>query len=502
MSLSPCKRRPVLGSLVTLLLLIGFATFVRLRRESYVVPDTAERASEYKTSPFRLAQEEAKRAPNVRPPPGEGDGTYRYVLGMNYWEQFTNAVKNFLGLACVAGQWRARLVRPFTAHSRLYGLPKPFLDEHFNGTDSGHDLSLILDPLSLDSVLVDADLRPLSSLEEMLRFGERRIVFLHFVHAVSSREYKIKTGKTRSFLANEFRRSSTVDCSKEQELMELARLVVSNLNSRLGDGNRDHFLPHKYVCINASGGLTPLELASQVGFHHGNASIVVVNWRGVGNGSAMIHSSKGVHPNKRVVLADKRCLDKRKRGKIYNMGFSQTVVEAAEKYMGDLGVREGEFVVVHFRSEKLVFRESRFPRLLSNCVNEALQKRDEIVGGNSGRGLKVLYFADIGEYGSETCKHCSSIARMKRLTEKYKFKLSHFSPSHYRLLPDRGLVAAVEMSMMSRAGHMILVGGGAFQAQLLQRFNSRRSSRGGVVMLCSSDKQARETTLRFSPPRH
>ena len=444
-------------------------------------------------------------------PPGEGGGTYRYVLGMNYWEQFSNAVRNYFALACVADGWRARTLRPYTAHSRLYGLPNLFLDDHFNESSTAHDLGLILEPSSMDSVLIDTGLRPTAPLEEILKHGDRGLIFVHFVSVISNREYSIQSIEASEFVWDAFQKSNTVDCSNVREFMNLARLVASNLNSRLGLvdsnsnsklGNKALFYTRAYVCISTSHGLNSKILAKQMAFDEGNASIVVINWRGVGNGSELIHSSKGAHPNKRVTLKDKKCLDRKHKGKISNIHFSKSVLNAADKYLSELGVKEGEFLVVHFRSEKLVFRESRFPRLLSNCVNEALQKRDEVVlvDGVRTQDFKVLYFADIGTFGSETCKHCSSVNQMERLMIKYNFQLSHFSPMKYNLLPDRGFVAAVEMTVMSHAGHMILVGGGSFQTQLLQRFNSQASKQSATLTLCSNDQQARQTTRRFSPP--
>lgn len=465
--------------------LLGSATLVRLRSG---VPEP------YENTQLSVTNN------NVRYPhtsPARRHGTYRYVLGMNYWEQFSNAVRNYFALACVANDWRANTVRPFTAHSRLYGLPNVFLDDHFNESTPARDLGLILDLASMDSVLTNARFPRSVPLTEMLEFGERRLIFIHFVSEVSHREYAVKSLETLSRLKHNFQKSSVVDCSDEPEMAAVARLVTSNLNSRLrSDANR--FQLHTYVCINQSHGITPTDLQRLLVFEEGNATVVVVNWRGLGNGTALIHSSKGVHTNKRITLAGGQCLRRRNKGKISSIQFSQTVLSAADKFMKELGVTEGEYAVVHIRSEKLVFRESRFPRLLSNCMSEALWMMGEVVGK---RGLKVLFFADIGVYGSETCRQCSSVTRMRQLMKKYKFGLEHFSPTKYGLPPDSGFVAAVEMTVMSRAGHMILVGGGSFQTLLLQRFNSRRPGKGASTTLCSTDRQAKEMTQRFSPPQ-
>ena len=502
-----CRRRPLLGSLVFLCVLVCFLTLVRLQSGvgKDVVQDTTDKSlgRPNKGRPGSRFSDGNEVLYARSAAPGERDATYRYLLGMNYWEQFSNALRNHFALACVADEWRARTVRPFTAHSRLYGLSNVYLDDHFNESGPAHDLGLVLDLTSMDSVLMDAGLRPSASLAEMLKFGDRELIFLHFVSAVSNKEYAIKSEETFTHIWDAFQTSSVVDCSMYPELMNLARLVTSNLNSQLGQSESAaaRFITRAYLCISTSRGFNPKELGRQFSFDRGNASIVVVNWRGVGNGTALTHSSKGIHPTKRVVVTDKKCLDKRNNGKISNVQFSSSVLNAAGRFMTELGTREGEFLVVHFRSEKLVFRESRFPRLLSNCVNEALRKKNEIVvDGVRNQKLKILYFADIGAFGSETCKQCSSVVRMERLAQKYNFRLTHFSPAKYDLPADRGFVAAVEMAVMSRAGHMILVGGGSFQSQLMQRFNSRNSKRSSALTLCSNDRQARETTRRFSPP--
>ena len=71
-------------------------------------------ASELSSSYSRFAV-----APDARssdPPPR------RFILGLNYWEQFTMATGNLLSLVCLGEQWNATTVQPFTFNSRLYGL--------------------------------------------------------------------------------------------------------------------------------------------------------------------------------------------------------------------------------------------------------------------------------------------------------------------------------------------------------------------------------------------
>ena len=46
----------------------------------------------------------------------------RYILSLNYWEQFSMATVNLFNLVCLGELWNATTVQPFTFNSRLYGL--------------------------------------------------------------------------------------------------------------------------------------------------------------------------------------------------------------------------------------------------------------------------------------------------------------------------------------------------------------------------------------------
>ena len=46
----------------------------------------------------------------------------RFILSLNYWEQFTMATVNLLSLVCLGSKWNATTIQPYTFNSRLYGL--------------------------------------------------------------------------------------------------------------------------------------------------------------------------------------------------------------------------------------------------------------------------------------------------------------------------------------------------------------------------------------------
>ena len=445
------------------------------------------------------------------------DGKYRYVLGMNYWEQFNMAMKNFFGLACLTKRWNASVVTPFTAHSRLYGLDSMQLDDYINSTQTAHALGLILDISSVNTALAQQGFHSSAPLQEMLSYGERKLMFLHFVAAKATREYRIKSRETDTFLKHAFGKSGVVDCSTQPELLQLARLVALNLNSRLNDLTlrpsqlkKEPFQVHKYLCVDMNHTSSPEGLAAELGLSGvDNASIVIVNWRGSSTGAAVQTSAKGAHSNNRITMQN-TCLDNRHSKQ--SIHFSSAVLAASEGFMLRLGVTAGNYIVVHIRSEKMYLRQPRFPKLVKNCVKEAIAVKDKLLLSSKEDGAlpRVLYFSDFGPFGSETCKGCRTIGQVLSVLGTHGDTVTHFDPSDFNLPPDNGLVAAVEMVVMSHARHLVLVGGGAFQNQLAMHFHEHqrtlktngilRKGKTAPTWMCSSDKEASEVTLKYTIP--
>lgn len=511
-----CRRRPILYTVIVVTLILTaiarFKTHVQILSQA---PDSAvpgggdalfSRSYSDRRKPPTSSRDSTNHSNPLSITPIRH--THRYVLGMNYWEQFNMAFKNYFKLACLANRLNANIVRPFTIHSRLYGLNNVLLDDYMNRTDIAYDLDLILDPDSLDSVLRQSGLRSTTSLEELLRYGGRNLLFLHLISTKPAREYKIKSHTTNIFLKSVLGTSATVDCKDQPELVKLSQLIASNLNSRLKNlpleatSSPQPFTVHRYLCINMTHGLISSSLESDIRHNPGNITLVVINWRGTTNTSFIKYSAKGAHVSKKTIMHE-RCLDKGSP-KLHHIRFSQKVLSASEIFKQELGIVDERFMVVHIRTEKMILRQYRFPRLLQNCIIESLEARDEFLSWHKEK-IKVIYFDDTGPFGSQTCKNCKGSDEYQSTLEKYQLKVSHFVPSHYNYPLDSGFVAAVEMNVMSHASHLILVGGGAFQNQLQVRYEDNQavsddSQKSNPIRICSTDQQAIEITQRFSPP--
>jgi len=53
---------------------------------------------------------------------GQDRAPRRFILSLNYWEQFTMATFNLLSLVCLGSKWNTITVQPYTFNSRLYGV--------------------------------------------------------------------------------------------------------------------------------------------------------------------------------------------------------------------------------------------------------------------------------------------------------------------------------------------------------------------------------------------
>ena len=432
----------------------------------------------------------------------------RYVLGMNYWEQFNMAVKNYYSLACLANRWDARVVEPYTHNSRLYGLGDVKLDEYFNTSAPAHPLGLIFNSSSFNYTLWQRGLPPAAPLREVLQFGRSEVVFLHFMAVKPTREYHIKSKNVEQSIREGFLRSNLVDCSIYTELVTLGNLIILRMNEqaeRLQVAQKVPFYQGQYFCINMNHSTLPSELARHFRSTSGNElTIVVINWRGSSREAVMRTSAKGRHLNNRILMPG-RCSVK--KGGLLPVNFSQAVLHASQRFIRHLAVKMDRYVAVHIRSEKIHLRQRRFHGLLGSCVAETINtvKLEKLFLHE----MPVLFFHDLGRYGTESCRNCKVVRQLNTVLKIHNVTVTNFDPEIFNTTMDSGFVAAVEMETLARAKHLILAGGGAFQSQARMRFevyHNQSSSYHRLISLCDSDHSAAKivkySSHSYPPPPH
>ncbi len=415
--------------------------------------------------------------PAARRPP------YRFVVGLNYWEQLSMAMHNFFKLASLASQWNLRTVVPFTHNSRLYGLKNFKPDEHIDVDEEALSLSAIYDMESVDSVVAKLGLPAVASFEEFVMLARRRLVVIHLVAEKAAHEVPVLKGAVKTYLQEEFSQSNVVDC--RSQMTSFGDQLLSSLNQEAARHKVSKFRIDKYFCVNISQRTTPQELAIKMRLspdEDSDMSVIVFNWRGFFDTPVLTASAKGSHPNNRLILSG--C--ETKAPEIIRQ--SSRVIAAANRYMQHLNLT-GNYLAIHLRSEKMGHREERFPGAVGKCMEKVLATRDQIT--SEVPSLRTIFITDYGPYSSDTCLKCKGGFTVSKLLAEKGLAPTHYDPVALGEVADRGFAAAVELRVMAKANFLILCGGGAFQSQAAQRFLQEQDSGPMTVqrlfMVCTDD---------------
>ena len=409
-------------------------------------------------------------------------GYNRFVLGLNYWEQFNMATANFFKLVCLASQWSAKAVRPLTYNSRLYGLTHFKPDDNVHVRSPAISLDVIYDCKKLNSVLNRHGLPHLATLDDFLALSTRGLIVLHFIPEKLAHELPVFMEEAP------FKESNIVDCGLQ--LKEYSAALLTALSAENAQG--PPFYIDKYFCVNMSHITTAESLAADIGITGtSNLSVIVFNWRGTSD-KVFVHSSaRGHHLNNRIMMANV-CSDEVFLTYENLITHSDAVTIATKQFLERLNLND--YLAVHFRSEKLGIREPRFPGSTMKCFRETINVYNSILRTHSPRPSS-LFLYDFGPYSSDTCKNCKGGNAMKRLFKQEGIEAVHFDPLLVGAINDSGFVAAVEMNMLASAKYLVLCGGGAFQNQAAMRFlkNSAEMGKQRLFQVCVDDTGTRKT---------
>ena len=363
----------------------------------------------------------------------------KFVLALSYREQFQNALTNLFFLIGVSRYWNATVVEPFISDSKLYSLSSPAL--------KGIPLGKVLDGDRMKELFTKYNLQPMASLQEYIQTSSRQLVFIHFVY---SRPYST----LQKLFENRTTENFVIDCDHVTSLREDADITLKMLNYETVKKGLSDFELSKVVCIFAGYPTSPVKIRNAITRICSNcdtASIIIAVWRGV---SSSVTGRDSKLPF-RLVLPNITYKQIPHFGK--SLPYNKYVERLAKTFVND-SVGKHPFIVVHVRSEKL---GTNCNEMFDECLNRSLNIRDEILRNHSG--LHVVYLTDYGIYGSQTCRNCLGKKLCQHFFSKVDIKTIQFDPVTYKTINEPGFVAAVELSAMSQATYLILVGGGSFQ---------------------------------------
>ena len=406
------------------------------------------------------------------------DEPRRFVLGWNFWEQLMMATSSYFSLVWFASQWSARTVTPFTLNSGLYGVPS------WNGIPT-RPFDIIFNETEVNEILHQKGQPPLVEFQKFVHDSVRDLTVLHFFYNGEDLKYFSKIAgnavATRNGLISQLKNDFVIDCCQSPYVKKIMKLFLTSLNAKLP--RRQWFNVSNCFCINASHPTDPDILAQRCGISYdGSYTVVMNNWRGVTGSKELRTTPKGVVNNFRLFVPkfDSSHLLNPARD-VYP--YNSIVRLYAMHFRHDL-VRSSDFVAVHIRGEKLGLRDKWIPGYFMSCWQKVLTVLQTNILRPSNT-TTVIFFTDSN---SLTChSNCRGARLVAEVFKQEGIKQVQFNPYSYGSpVSDKGLVAVVEQSLAAMAKHLVLLGGGSFQAQLRARFKSQSSS-GKSYSICWED---------------
>lgn len=368
------------------------------------------------------------------------------------------------------------------------------IDDNLKRNSSAHSLDLIYDVNSLNELLHKNRLPKMATFDTFLREGSRNIIIAHYISPKETHELAVMKGKAKTRIEQGFKGHFIIDC--REYLSHYRRRIERSLNGELLSLHQSRLVPQKrfrvvrYWCVNMTRFTTPQETALEMEFGmKGGASIIIINWRGLGKTQVIKNSVKGLHLNNRIAMFN-TCRQHFSTNWRDLISYSTLVEQTARQFAASLGLSPADmFAAVHIRSEKLGLREPRMTGVTTMCFDKLMRLKRSMTQENPS--VKFFYFTDYSPYSSDTCKNnCKGSKEIKQSLIGENITATFFDPAHFNLTIDSGFAAAVESQFLASANFLFLCGGGGYQTRISARFQDMRHSNDrhkDIFKVCTDD---------------
>lgn len=391
------------------------------------------------------------------------NGGRKYVIGLSYWEQINMAMRNMFQLVIVANDWGSRVVEPYTINSRLFGLKHLVITKDTAVVHNDVPLSLreLLDIDKLNAIICNHGLSQLAPMQEFIERSSEEVIVVHFIHHINNPNDLNIPDDIKTHLTTQFSNSPVVDC---RSLLQQYLQRISNVLQLETEGKRDHMIT-QYYCVDATKLISTNDLAKMIGIADMEEfTVIVVDWHGYSKKSMVYNSAHGPHINKRATL---RASYNGPSFTDVTLPHSQRVINASEKYLLYAKITT-PFIAIHIRSEKIGHVQLTHKGFVLHCINNMLAITEELKKQHSISSVVICI--DAGETGSDSCANCRGGSETLQILRNRGLDVTHFNPSVIGEIHDNGLIALVEMNILSHGDHLIVVGGGSYQNQTEQNF--------------------------------
>ena len=405
----------------------------------------------------------------------------RYISTLFFYDQLTVAQAHLIDLIQVGKLLGAQTVAPLTCDSRVCGIAGKYCQCHYavrneqpscdtqpnvHGRICSSDVSVLslYSETFLQSQLQASHLPPLSNLTSFIKYSHRSIVILHPFY--QSRSYTDRYdgigGKTVTPL---LQNKSIVDCRYVKEISKLSDKVLTDLNHLAFKYEVDKFDVVAVYCIRSWEPYNAINLMSEWKLEK-NTSVIMTAWRGLAKNNPVSLRLTNISRISISMMST------------FSTGFvaSDQVLIHAEQYLDDVTMTK-PFVCIHMRIEYL--RINNFTAI-KNCFLQIRETRNHFLTLNSN--LTVLHFWDLGHWGTSSFRDPDGKkTKLKKFIERKflqisKYKINEYDPIKYHGIKDGGFVSLVEAEVMSKAEHLITVGGGTFQKKVITKFLLKKAT--------------------------
>ena len=404
----------------------------------------------------------------------------------------------------MAYQWKFTGVEPFVYKSRMFALRSMHSDD-INGSVYYHQLlnvSAIMNELGKclgqyynSNHNSNNDSQLFVPLREFLTTSVRHVTLVYFSKHmnVMGKEVHAKTDLELSRIANE----SIFDCTKMVRDSGMSENVEKLLNQELVIEqlpSAARFEVIQAFCIMPHVKLSLVQIKEYVlkHIHHDeygriDVNIVFVSWQG-----------KYTRP-----FTDMETIQ-HCRLPIDKIPPSQEVMVANDYFLDYLGLMKSSYISVQIRFEKLfdyVFKNSKDPQRFFRCcmfkLDAVLKQLKEHYNLTNGHNDSTLLLHDYGPYGSDVCRHSGGWTKREVCVNEVQHLLSivketsaaEFDPVKFGTPNNAGFVSKVEAASLTDGQFLIVIGGGSFQASIVNRFRSKWKTKAHDYRLCAKDDE-------------
>lgn len=426
-----------------------------------------------------------------------------YMLALHIAEQLTMNTGHFVEFLNMAYQWNFTGVEPFIYRSRMFALRSMHLDDisgsvyyHqlLNVSSMRGELSKCLKQYYNSDHNSNSTSQLFVPLREFLTTSVRYTTLVYFSKHMNvvGKEIHAKTDLKLSRTANE----SITDCTKTIRESGMSENVEKLLNQELVIEHLHdaRFEVIQAFCIMPHVKLSLVQIKEYIlnHIHHDengriDVNIVFVSWQG-----EFTRPFTDMETIRHCMLPT------------YKIPPSQEVISANNYFLEYLGLTKPSYISVQIRFEKLfesVFKNSKDPQRSFRCcmlkLDAVLKQLKERFNLTTSNNDSTLLLHDYGPFGSDSCHHNGTWKRREVCINDVQHLLSivketsavEFDPIKFGAPNNAGFVSKVEAVSLTDGQFLIVIGGGSFQASIVNRFRAKWKTKARDYRLCANNDE-------------